>query len=181
MSLSNHPKESAVYLFCPLCQDLYAAPTKYKHLDGCAFGTNPSLLLIVQSPDWTQGLETQWSTYFPVTSSVPAASAADAADDSQAAASPPRPITTKQMQEEYNRNKAKGAAATAAAASSPTSEAANSRAASRQQISGGPANWIYTPRIYGFKVHTSSASGPKMRWLRDKSLVDRTDGAAEPS
>lgn len=27
---------------------------------------------------------------------------------------------------------------------------------------------IYTPRIYGFQVSEYAASGPRMRWLRDK-------------
>jgi casein kinase II subunit beta len=57
------PEQGSVKLFCPRCVDLYIPPSTSVHsLDGCAFGTSSSHLMIMNNKDLFDPIRQIWAS-----------------------------------------------------------------------------------------------------------------------
>lgn len=55
LGLDDSPGKGAIKGYCPVCGDVYHLSSRYKHVDGAAFGTSLPHLLILKYPEMALG------------------------------------------------------------------------------------------------------------------------------
>ncbi|KAL5038123.1 casein kinase 2 regulatory subunit [Batrachochytrium dendrobatidis] len=161
--LSDIPGVATLKMYCPRCGDLYSPKKpRFQSLDGSSFGTSfPSFLFLTMPhlvPPVRMGVETEQGYIAQMNTNEHERAALIRArehpvlsSDENSEMSESSESESEDEQEENDRSE---------------KDIMENDSFAMQRL---PDYWVYTPKIFGFRISELSSTGPRLGWLRWRS------------